>query len=92
MQTIYKDEDEGGGSRRTDLVGIIIYTRKISRCLEGECLGGVGRRRIRIQICRGVFSSHQEEVWRRGGEVSKGSRIKKIRAERKDNGGVCLRV
>ena len=48
MQTILKDEDKRGGNRRVDPVGAIICTRKISRYLKGEYLGGVGRRRIGI--------------------------------------------
>jgi len=48
MQTIHKDEDEGGSSRRADPVGVIVCVRRISRHLEGECLGEVGRRRIGI--------------------------------------------
>ena len=48
MQTIYKNEDEGGGSRRTDLVGTIICARRVNGHLEGECLGRFRRRGIRI--------------------------------------------
>ena len=48
MQTILKDKDKRGGSRRVDPVGAIICIRRISRHLKGECLGRVGRRRIGI--------------------------------------------
>ena len=92
MQTIYKDENEGGGSRRTNPVGTIICARRVSRHLEEEYLGRFGGRRIRIQICKGVFGSHQEGVWRRGEEVDKSGRIKKIRARREDNRRICLRI
>ena len=34
MQTIYKDEDEKGGSRKTNIVNIDICTRRISRHME----------------------------------------------------------
>jgi len=86
MQTIYKDEDEGGGSRRIDQVSTIIYARRVSKHLEEEHLGRFGRRRIGIQICGRVFSSYQEGVWRRGGGVGKSGKIEKIRARRKNNG------
>jgi len=84
MQTIYKDEDEESGSRRTDRVGTIICARRVSKHLEGEHLGRFGKRRIGIQICGRVFGSYQERVWRRG--VGKSGKIEKIRARRKDNG------
>jgi len=38
------------------------------------------------------FGSHQEGVQKRGGEVGKSGRIKKIRARRKDNGRICSRI
>jgi len=46
--TAYKNEDEGGSSRRADLVGVNICARRISRHLKEECFGRVGRRRIGI--------------------------------------------
>ena len=92
MQTIYKNENEGGSSRRTNLVGTIICTRRVSRHLEGEHLRRFGGRRIRIQIHEGVFGSYQEGVWRRGGEVDKSGRIEKIRARKKDNGRIHPRI
>ena len=70
----------------------IICARRVSRHLERECLGRFGRRRIRIQIYKGVFSSHQEEVWRRGGVVNKSGRIEKIRARREDNRRIHSRI
>jgi len=48
MQTIYKDENERGSSRKTDSVGVIICARRVSRHLEEECPGGFGRRGIGI--------------------------------------------
>ena len=92
MQIVYKNENEGGGSRRADSVGVIIYARRVSRHLKGEYLRGFGRRRIEIQICKGVFGSHQEGVWKRKEGVCKGSRVEKIRARRKENGRVHSRV
>ena len=50
-------------------MGTILCTRRISRCLEGECLVGFEG--------RGIFGSHQERVQRRGGRVSKSGRVVK---------------
>jgi len=90
MQTVY--EDEGGSSRRADPVSVIVCAERISRYLEGEYLRGFGGRGIGIQICEGVFGSHQEGVQRRGGGVDKDDRIRKIRTGRKNNGEVCSGV
>ena len=48
MQIIHKDEDDRSGSRRTNSIGAIICTGRISGCLEGECLEGSGRGNTRI--------------------------------------------
>ena len=60
--------------------------------MKGECLRGVGRRRIKIQISGRVFGSHQEGFWRRREEVGKSERTKKIRVRRKNNRGIYSRV
>ena len=39
MQVVYKNEDERGGSRIVNLVGIIICVGGISRYLKGEHVG-----------------------------------------------------
>jgi len=49
MQIIYKNKDEGGGSRRTNSIDVVICVERISRCLEGEYIGGFGNRTIRIR-------------------------------------------
>ncbi len=36
MQAIYKNEDERGGSRRTDPIDLVICIGRISRYLEGK--------------------------------------------------------
>ena len=45
MQVIFEDENEGGNSRRTGIIGPLICTGRISRCMEEECYGGVRDRR-----------------------------------------------
>ena len=48
MQVIYKDEVEGVVSRGTNLIGPLLYTKRISRYLEEKCYGRIGSRRGRI--------------------------------------------
>ena len=78
MQTIYKDENEGGSSGRTDSVGTIIYARKVSRHLEGEHLRRFERRRIRIQICGGVLAAIKKEFGREKEESVKVAELKRL--------------
>ena len=65
MQIIYKNEDKRDSSRRTNSVGAIIYTGKISRYLEEIHFGRFGNRQFRIQDIWGIFSRHKERVWRK---------------------------
>jgi len=44
MQIIYKNEDEESNSEGINLVDLVIYVRRISRCLEGEYFGRFGNR------------------------------------------------
>ena len=39
MQIVFKNKNERSSDREIDLVGIVIYTRRISRCLKGKCTG-----------------------------------------------------
>jgi len=48
MQVIYKNEVEGVVSGKTDLVGPLLCTGRISRYLEGKCYRRVRNRRSRI--------------------------------------------
>ena len=48
MQAILEDEDEGNISGRASVVGAIVCAGRVSRCVEGECNGGVRVRRNRI--------------------------------------------
>ena len=58
MQIIYKNEDEGGGSGRTDLIGVVICAERISRCLKEEYIGGFGSRTIEIRDCGEIFDRY----------------------------------
>lgn len=48
MQVVYKNEDERRSSRRTDPVNFVIYTRKVSKCVEREYIRRFRSRRIEI--------------------------------------------
>jgi len=48
MQAIFKNENEGRCSRRTDSVDIVICAREISGHLEREYVGGFGVRKFRV--------------------------------------------
>jgi len=48
VQIIYKNEDKGGGSRKTDLIGVVTCAERISRCLKEEYIGGFRSRTIEI--------------------------------------------
>ena len=48
MQVIFEDEDERGNSRRTSLMDSLLYTEKISKCVEGEYTRRFGDRRNRV--------------------------------------------
>ena len=48
MQAILEDEDEGDIGGRASVVGTIICAGRVSRCVEGECNGGIRVRRNRI--------------------------------------------
>jgi len=72
-------------------VDTILYVGRVSRHLEEEHIRRSGRRIIRIQDSGRILGRYKERIWRRRQEVSKGDRIKEIRARRKDNGGVHVR-
>jgi len=48
MQVIPENKDKRRFSRGTDLVVIILYIEKISRCVERKYTGRFGIRRFRI--------------------------------------------
>ena len=57
MLVIFKDKNKRSNSGRTNSMNIIIYTRWISRCMEGEFVRRLGSRRIFVGI--------KKRVWRR---------------------------
>ena len=73
-------------------MGLVIYTRRISRYIEGEYTKGFGRRIIGIWDSRGIFNKYNKRVWRRWWRNGKSGRVEKGRVERKNNRGVCLGV
>ena len=62
MQVIFEDEDERGNSRRTSVMGPLICTGRISRCMEGEYYGRVRDRRDGVQDCGRIFDKFKEEI------------------------------
>ena len=44
MQIVFKDEDKGSGSRRTNPMNLIICARRIGKYLERKCVGRFGGR------------------------------------------------
>ena len=48
MQIIFENEAKRSGSRRTGVVGFVVYAERVSRCVEGEHNGGVRVRGGRI--------------------------------------------
>ena len=45
-------------------MGVVICIERISRHLEGECVGESGGRIVRIQDSRGILGGHKKGVWR----------------------------
>jgi len=65
MQAVYTHEDKKSISGKTDSMGAVICVGRISRHLEGECIGGFGGRTIRIQDSGGILGKHKKRVWGR---------------------------
>ena len=66
MQVVFEDEDEGSSTRRTNPVDFVICIRRVSRCLEGKCIGRFGRRNIGIRDSEGIFCGYKKGIRRRG--------------------------
>ena len=45
MQVVLKNENEGGNSRGTNVVGPLICTGRVSRYMEGKCDGRIRSRK-----------------------------------------------
>ena len=71
---------------------LIIYTRRNSGYMKGECNRGVRSRRIRIRDSGGIFDKSKEGIWWRRREISKSSRVKKIGTRKKNDGRICAEV
>ena len=48
MQVVFENENEEGPIGRINSVDFVIFTKRVSRCLERECVGRPRRRNIRI--------------------------------------------
>ena len=48
MQVVHKDENKRGTTRETDLMGAVLHARRVSRYVEGKCVGRTGSRGTRI--------------------------------------------
>ena len=48
MQVVYKDEDEGGTTRRIGPVDAVLCARRVSKCVERKCVRRTGSRGTRI--------------------------------------------
>ena len=40
MQVVYKDENEESTTRETGQMDAVLCIRRVSRCIEGKCVGG----------------------------------------------------
>jgi len=45
MQTIHKNKDERGDGRRTDSIGIVVCTGRVSEYIERKYVGRLGGKR-----------------------------------------------
>ena len=48
MQVVHKDKDEGDIIRGTGPIDAVLYARRVSRCVEGKCVGKTRGRGTRI--------------------------------------------
>ena len=93
MQVVYKNKDKESSGRGADLVGVIIYARRVGRHLEGEYVGGLKSEIIRIWDSNGVFSKYKKRVWERRQEVGTSGKTKEeVGTRRKNNKRICSRV
>ena len=92
MQIIFKNEDKRSDSRRTSVVGALIYARRISGYVEGEYYGRIRIREGGIWVSEGIFHKPEKGIRRRGRRSSKSGKAEKVGAGEKDNGRVCSRI
>ena len=79
MQVIHQNEDKGNNSGGANIMGTILYTERISRYLEGKCIGGFGRRTIGIWNSWRILDRYKERVQRRRQEISESSQTQENR-------------
>ena len=48
MQVVFKNENEKSSSKGTNSVGAVLYTKKISRCLEEKYFGRFRSRKFGV--------------------------------------------
>ena len=48
MQVVYKDENKESTTRETGQMGAVLCIRRVSRCIEGKCVGGTEGREIKM--------------------------------------------
>ena len=48
MQVILKNKDKRDKGGRTNLIGTILYAKRISRCVERECIRGFRNKKSRV--------------------------------------------
>lgn len=83
MQIIFKDENERSSSRGTNIMDIIIYVGRISRCMKGELVGRFRNSKSRIWVSRGIFVGSKKRIWRGNEEVVKMAKLKRREQERR---------
>ena len=66
MQVVYKNKNKVDSSRRTDSVGVVLYTGRISKYLKGKYIGGFKGKSTRIYSSGRIFSRFKEGIqWKR---------------------------
>ena len=84
MQTISKNEDEEGSSRRTDLIGIVVYTGRIGRCLEGKyTLEDLEAGILEYKTVREFLTDIRKEFRERDKESIKVAELRRLKQEGK---------
>jgi len=70
------------------MIDPVICARWNSRCVERKCNGGIGNRRVRIQVSRRIFDKFKEGIWWRRRRVNEGSRVEEVGIRRENNRGI----
>ena len=83
MQIIYKNENTEGNGKRAYLMGVIIYIRRISRCLEGKYVGRSRGRILEYKSVREFLVDIKKEFERGDEKLVKVVELKKLEQEGK---------